>query len=234
MRKEIFVTGEYYHIFNRGVDSSQIFHSIKDYQRFYESLFLFNDENYIHIKGDRIEDEVNMATTAMFGDHRIPKVSLLAFCLLPNHFHLFLRQETENGISSFMQQVAKGYAQYINIKYGRTGPLFNGRFRAVHVLEEAHYCHLPRYIHLNALDLINIDWRNGQIQDFDSSIKFLDTYPWSSHNMYCGKDQLLPIIQEQDIRDLFISKDEYLKFLSEWSGRWVIDRDKDKDLRTRL
>lgn len=230
MRKETFAIGECYHIFNRGVNSSDIFLCGKDYRRFYESLFLFNNENYSHVKGDRIEDEVIMATTDILGDYRVAKVSILAFCLLPNHFHLFVRQESESGISSFMQQVAKGYAQYINKKYDRTGPLFDGRFQAVHVENEAHYRHLPRYIHLNALDLLGIHWRYGQIKDWNRAKAFLDDYVWSSHGLYSDRKQLLPVVNEDLVSGFFTDIHDYNKFLALWSGRLVLDRDKDSSL----
>ena len=84
------------------------------------------------------------------GKERQPLVSIISFCLIPNHFHSFLRQETDQGISKFLHRLSMGYTKYFNLRYSRTGHLFESAYKIVPVEQDAHFTHLSRYIHLNA------------------------------------------------------------------------------------
>src|SRR3989344_8657918 len=112
LRKTPLVTGEYYHIYNRGNSKQTIFHDKNDYYRFIKTLFLSNGE---------ISFKVFLAGKEVFGfDRGNPLVSIGAYCLMPNHFHLLLTQIEEDGISKFMQKLSTGYSMYYNKKYERT------------------------------------------------------------------------------------------------------------------
>ncbi|HBK35099.1 MAG: hypothetical protein UU08_C0001G0027 [Candidatus Uhrbacteria bacterium GW2011_GWE2_40_58] len=219
MRKTEFVNGAYYHIFNRGTDKRDIFLCERDFQRFYESLYLFNDRHYKHEKGDLLTRTCLLSGHEIFEVDREPFVSILSFCLMSNHFHLFVRQETDDGISKFMKRVLQGYSRFFNKKYKRSGTLYEGRFKDVLIEKDGHLEHMPRYIHLNALDVSNLGWREGKIQDWDKAKLVLDYYPWSSHHTYKGERQMLPIINENETKKLFASPTDYERFLYEWSGR---------------
>ena len=86
----------------------------------------------------------------------LPIVEILAFVLMPNHFHLILQQKVDSGITKFMHKLGTGYTMYFNEKYSRVGHLFQGRFKAVLVEKDHHFLYLPHYIHLNPLDLMNV------------------------------------------------------------------------------
>ncbi len=218
MRKVKFATEKFYHVFNRGVDKRTIFIEQKDYVRFYACLFSFNDINYSGgARGINVED-VFLSRNLVTAEKK-PLVQVVSFCLIPNHFHFLLEQVEENGISIFMHRLMKGYARYFNTKYERTGPLFDGPFKAVPVTRDAHFEHLPRYIHLNILDHVEPRWREGAITNWDHAQKILDSYPWSSHPVYMGQPQPLPVINDATARGLFSSNGMYKEFLRQWSTR---------------
>ena len=173
-----FAENSFYHVFNRGVDHRKIFLDEHDYERFYLSLFLFNDRSY--------HAEMGLTALTLRKDIsqrvREPLVRILSFCLIPNHFHLLLEPLSENGLTQFMHRLLMGYAKYFNKKHERTGPLYEGKFKAVSIQRDVHFEHLLRYIHLNALDITDIPWREGKVDDWNAVEKFLERYRWSSHH----------------------------------------------------
>ncbi|MBI4135819.1 transposase [Candidatus Uhrbacteria bacterium] len=218
MRTTQFVNGQFYHIFNRGTEKRVIFQDNADFRRFYESMYLFNDGNFSNPGG---RSSLRDGVPSLRDDTRDPFVQVVSFCLLPNHFHMLLGPLKDGGITEFMYRLGMGYARYFNKRYERTGRLFEGTFKAVHVARDAQFLHLPRYIHLNALDLTHYNWREGKIQNWIAAEKFLDQYPWSSHPVYCGQNQQLPIVDRGVMAEIFPTPDAYRKFLREWSGRYV-------------
>lgn len=224
MRNIILVEGTYYHIFNRAVDRQLLFKSEDDFLRFYISLCLFNDTKF---ESDPHATRLDLpqALEAMKNDKRDQLVHVINFILMPNHPHLFLKQRKKDGVSRFLHRVEMAYSHYFNKKYGRTGRLFESPYKAVMARNDAQFYHLPRYIHLNALDLSGLPWREGKISDYDwpRAVRFLDNYKWSSHHVYCGRKQLLPVVDEKIAKQLFSSPIKYWKYLKEWSGREVPD-----------
>ncbi len=149
MRKIQFVNDEYYHIYNRGVDKRIIFEDKNDLDRFFLSMDEFNVIDPI---GSIYE---NAIYKKRFGD-RVPKsapksslVEFVCYCLNPNHYHFLMRQLVDEGIKKFMHRLGSGYATYFDKKYKRSGSLFEGRFKAIHVDSESYLLHLSAYINLN-------------------------------------------------------------------------------------
>jgi len=129
MRKTPFVTGEYYHIYNRGVDKRVIFADEYDIQRFYDSLEEFNvlepiGSIYENSFAKKLKSPISKPKKGAL-------ISLVAHCANPNHFHLLLRQEVESGIEKLMQRMG-GYTKYFNNKNKRSGALFQGKFKSAH------------------------------------------------------------------------------------------------------
>lgn len=166
------------HIYNRGVERRNIFLHEKDYLRFVLNLYEFNDSapalnvGY-HLNASPIEVRLQYSRKEQL-------VDILAFCLMPNHYHLMLKERMENGTTMFMRKLGTGYTNYFNIKYQRVGPLFQGKFKSVLIEREAHFVHLPHYIHLNPLDMHAPEWRNGNIKDPRRILTTLAAYRWSS------------------------------------------------------
>jgi len=132
---------------------------------------------------------------------------------MPNHFHLLLKQRKKDGIIKFMQKLGTGYTNYFNKKYERVGSLFQSRFKATLVSEEAHFIHLPFYIHTNPIDLIygsstSIDWRK--------KMEFLKNYRWSSYLDYIDKKNFPSVSSRRFLLEYWGGEKEYQKETEKW------------------
>src|SRR3989338_7110933 len=125
-RKLTFSIGEYYHLYNRGVEKRDIFLEKMDSVRIQRLIYLANGANPIRFSEteSRVLDSI---------DRGSPFVAVGAYVLMPNHFHILVNEIIENGLSRFMEKLATGYSMYFNKKYERVGPLFQGRFKGEHV-----------------------------------------------------------------------------------------------------
>jgi len=224
MQKPAFVEDKIYHIYNRGVEKRKIFMNDKDYFRFIHDLFEFNDKNtvlnccyYFDPKTSSIESRYLKNSKA---DRKPRKllVEILLFTLMPNHFHLLLKQKIEDGVSKFMQKLGTGYAMYFNKKHERVGALFQGKFKAVLVNKHAHFLHLPYYIHTNPL----ANYRGPT--SIVEQVKFLEDYRWSSFSDYIGKKNFPSVTQREFLLDFFGGEKKYKKEIKDWL------KDKSKNL----
>ena len=174
-----FAEGEFYHIFNRGVDKRKIFFSAGDWTHFQKLLFLRNGTK--HTKATRVQ-RGSLDTS----DRGEALVDLCAYVQMENHFHLLLREKQEGGISKLMSKLLTAFSLYMNKKYDRTGPLMCRPFRAKHVDSDAYLRWLFAYIHLNPLDSFESGWREKGIRDAAGARKFLQEYRFSSYPDYFG------------------------------------------------
>jgi len=142
VRKIKFVKGEYYHIYNRGVDKRSIVCDPYDSNRFVQSLDVFNDTE---LTGSLYE----LSFITSKNKSRKKLVDIIAYCLNPNHFHFILEQISPDGISKFMHRISGGHSWYFNNKYKRKGALFQGVFKAKHILGNDYLLHLSAYVNLN-------------------------------------------------------------------------------------
>lgn len=210
MKKPKFIQNQVYHIYNRGVEKRKIFLDKQDYLRFIHNLFVLNDENATINNFYYFSNKSNEANSKK---HRKLLVEILVFTLMPNHFHLLLRQKEDNGIVKFMQKLGTGYAMYFNQKYKRVGGLFQGRFKAIDINNETHFWHIPTYIHLNPLSLIN--YRGSTSIDY-KEIDFLKKYRWSSFLDYIGEKNFPSITSRDFLLDLFNGNKNYMKITADW------------------
>ena len=141
IRETTFTEGEYYHIYNRGVDKRNIFLDKYDSERFLESLEIFNQTENV---GSIYENNLIIDKT-----QGKPLVNIIAYCLNPNHFHLILEQSVDQGVKKFMHRVCTGYSKYFNHRYERSGSLFQGRFKSSHVHDNDYLLHLSAYVNIN-------------------------------------------------------------------------------------
>jgi putative transposase len=158
-----FVSGCYYHIYGRGHHKDAIFRDNGDRRYFLSKLDEFCERDGI---------------------------TVVAYCLLDNHFHLLLRQDAHLSISVMMRSLLAGFVRAYNKKHGTAGVLFQGRFQAKLVHDEDYLVHLSRYIHLNPHPFANYR-----------------TYPWSSYREYIGKPGMCEVGPVLDA--LGGSKDSY-------------------------
>jgi len=217
MRNLQFANDYIYHIYNRGVEKRDVFMDRKDYFRFIHDLFEFNDiESAVNIYYKQAALQSYEAKPRKIGHKRKLLVEILAFCLMPNHFHLILRQLKEDGITLFMQKLGTGYTVYFNQKYQRAGSLFQGPFKAVLVETDTYLTHLSRYIHLNPLELFEPAWKQEGIKDWEKSNEFLETYRWASYLDYIGKKNFPSVTNRDFILQYFNGAEDYKKFINEW------------------
>jgi len=214
-RKHSFAVGEYYHVYNRGTEKRTIFLDDGDHKRFMSLLHLANNTEIVHISNLLNQGRTLMELLEVEVRDRL--VSIGAYCLMPNHFHLLVREKVENGASKFMQKLITGYSMYFNKKYERSGNLFQGRFKSNHIDEDVYLKHLYSYIHLNPLKLIARDWRERPIEETHAK-KFLGSYYYSSyHEHYKNTDRSEKVILEQSVfPDYFQNKQEGIEELFSW------------------
>ena len=213
---------EIIHVLNRGVDKRKIFLDKQDYFRFIHDLFEFNDvapvNNLTYFFRKESKDVGRRYINFKERKPRKLLVEILAFCLMPNHYHLFLTPKVENGMALFIKKLNGGYAKYFNAKYKRSGALFEGRYKRIIIKGEAHFIHLPYYIHLNPLDLIAPEWRERKLDkgNFTKAMKFLNSYRWSSHLDYLGKKNFPSITQREFLLDFFGGHEGYGSSIKRW------------------
>lgn len=170
---KIYVEDAYYHVYNRGVEKRNIFLDESDYKFFLHllKLYLSPDNSRIPSALMTRRDLVRPRAASQVAD----EVKLIAYCLIPNHFHLLIKQKTTSGMTKLMRKVSTTYAMYFNEKYDRVGSLFQGPYKAVLIDSEHYLLHLSRYIHLNPVELIELTGRNPV------------SYPYSSYSYYLGR-----------------------------------------------
>ena len=206
MKKESSFDGEYpyYHVFNRGVEKRDIFLNDSEYKRFLFLLFI--------LQGDTFFNHVSRLATA-FGQHsmlaiedikneitRARIVELVAFVLMPNHFHLILRELESGGVSKFMQRLGNSYTKYFNIKHDLKGHLFGSRFHSRLIDTNEYLLHLSSYIHRNPRELPA--WKNKE-----------HLYPGSSFQDYIKENRWGSFLNQAIILDQFQNPQEYWDFV---------------------
>jgi putative transposase len=171
-----FEVDEWYHCYSRGVDKRVTFEDEADHIRFIELLYLANDTSPLHRK-----DIGTHSAEEIFSRKRVkPLVAVGAYALMPNHYHLLLKEVEEGGLSEFMRKLGIAYTTYFNHKYERVGNLFVKPFRARHVAEDTYFQHIVNYIHLNPAELFESGWKKGRVKNPGVLIKKLESYPYSS------------------------------------------------------
>lgn len=205
---------------SRGVDKRKIFLDDKDRFRFVHNLLEFNNQDNVLNNTYFFE---NPSPIDIRRQYRKPLVNVHAFCLMSNHYHLLISSRVENSIPKFMKKVNMGYSKYFNIKYSRVGALFEGRHKKILVKDEAHFIHLPYYIHLNPLDFVFPEWRNREIKDFKKAIDFINSYRWSSHLDYAGENNFPLVTQRKFLMSFFESEKNYKSSIEKWVKNMDMD-----------
>ena len=211
IRKVKLVSGEYYHIYNRGNSKQKIFLDKEDYLRFCSLLYACNQKDNLKVN--------NLAKNKTLYD--IERNSLLvsigSYCMMPNHFHLLLTQFEENGISNFMQKISTAYSMYFNKKYKRTGVLFEGKFKSQHIDTDRYLKYIFSYIHLNPIKLIQSNWKEKGIRNKKEVFEFLKRYEYSSYLDFLEVERLQgKILKLESFPKYFPDKNSFVKEILEW------------------
>lgn len=217
IREEPFVVGEYYHIYNRGNTKQDIFLDEEDRDRFVKLLYLCNTLKNIKFKEYIVDRKID----AWDFDKGESIVSIGAWVLMSNHFHLLITPNQESGIenplSLFMAKLCTAYSMYFNKRHKRVGKLFEGSFRSSHVDNDNYLKYIFSYIHLNPIKIIDPLWKDRGVQNIESATEFLNGYYWSSyHDHRHTKRSENKIISLESFPEYFSDRKVFDKEIFEW------------------
>ncbi|KKP79992.1 MAG: hypothetical protein A2271_01030 [Candidatus Moranbacteria bacterium RIFOXYA12_FULL_35_19] len=218
MRKTEFANGEFYHIYNRGVDKREVFSDKFDYERFLKSMKEFNRiepigslyEKYLREKKGKSENggSTSLAkkwTSNVHNGHLMsissPQlIDVICYCLNSNHYHFILKQLQEKGIEKFMQKIGNGYTKYFNNKYKRSGVLFQGVFKSIHIDSNGYLLYLSAYVNKNNFihGYNNSNWKYSSLAEYEKEN--------DQENKLCNT---VPILEQ------FKDKKDYMEFLND-------------------
>lgn len=205
MRRVIeLATGEVYHIFNRSIADYKIFNNNGEYFRMMNLLKYYQIKNEIKfsdfIQSKQVERNGFDKFLEIISKDREKIVQIIAYCLMPTHFHLIIKQLVEKGISSYMANSLNSYTHYFNTKHRRKGPLWESKFKNVLVDNDEQLIHLTRYIHLNPTTALLTNrpeqWSHSSYNEYLSTSRTTSTF-----------------CQYSDILD--IKSSEYKKFVND-------------------
>jgi len=219
MRKTQFSIDNFYHIFNRGVEKRDIFIDDRDRWRFLQGLFLFNDENVSLNTLWQVDRNFGITTfntlkQFLSDKKRKPLTRIIAYCLMPNHYHLIFEEIIDGGISKFMQKFGTGYTMYFNKKYNRVGSLFQGTFKSVITQNQKQLERLLFYVNvINPAQIIDPDLKENGLINFEETLSFVNQYPWSTHQEYLNLRESV-IIEKGILGEIFGDVNKYRDFSS--------------------
>lgn len=147
-RRNSLVIGEVYHVFNKSIAGFRIFNNDSEFARMTKTICYYQRERP-YIKFSKFVNSTKAKEGFLPVSDEEKLVEIIAYCIMPSHIHLLLKQLKDNGITAFMSNILNSYTRYFNIKHNRKGPLWEGRFKNVLVKTDEQLLHLTRYIHLN-------------------------------------------------------------------------------------
>lgn len=193
-----FSEAEWYHCFSRGIDKRKTFNNRIDYERFLALLYICNSNATIH-RSDLYRTSLhNILSISRSGT----LTAIGAFCIMPNHFHLLLKETQAHGISTFMQKLGTAYVMYFNLKYERNGSLFAKPFKSRHVSDDRYFQKVLQYIHFNPAEIFEPQWKDGVVHSMEVLEERLIGYPYSSLGSYVNKRNVLRPILDASVFDV--------------------------------
>ena len=224
-RKTPFVNNEFYHIYNRGIDKRSIVGDARDVERFMQSIGEFNALEPIgSIYEKHFADKKFGSLASKTDKNELEKlVNIVAYCLNQNHYHFILEQLAEKGIEKFMHRLGTGYTKYFNNKHKRTGSLFQGKFKSIHVSSNEYLLHLSVYVNLN-----------NRIHKFGSKASKFMSYR-SSWDEYIRNEKSIRGLCVKDIvLNQFDGGEDYQKFAEDSFETILIRKELEKELEEML
>ncbi len=198
-RKVVLARGNFYHIFTKSIAGFEVFRSPHEYGRMLAATRFFQAVSPGMCFSKFMERGLPKRLQSVTSPRR---VNILAYCLMPTHVHFFLEQKTGDGILEYMRSILNSYARYFNIKTHRNGPLWESRFKAVRVENDAQALHLTRYIHLNPTSA-------GLVQRPEQ-------WEFSSYREYLEMPKIEPLCELNSV--FRIQPESYRKFVDDRVG----------------
>lgn len=229
-RKEELSNGEIYHVILRALDDNLIFKDVNDYYRGIFSIYEFNNLNSVTIqarrkiratfkkslkKTDRHPMSIQLSK---FIDDREKMIEIMAFCFMPNHIHLLVKQIEDNGISKFMRKIGIGLGKYFNGKYERKGHVFQDAFGAVRIKDDNQFMVAVSYIFTNPVALIEPGWKEKGIRSHSVKeiVKFLEGYKWSSYQDCIGTKNFPTVTERDFLLETMGGKEDLKEIVKNW------------------
>jgi putative transposase len=207
IRKTEFKKGKIYHVYNLGLKGKSIFANESDKERFLQSIYLSNNSNSFRGVSELKKNRENISISAVRNILKVkkirisPLVQILSLCLMPNHFHLILKENKKNGISGFMQKIGNSYGKFYSNKYGQKGSVFSGRFKVAQVENNEQLNYLFVYINaVNPAQLVEPYLKIKGVENFSLAWNSVENYKWCSH---------LDLMSPRS--SLILDKDSFLK-----------------------
>ena len=192
-RKTLLINGEYYHIFNHSVAGIPIFKGMRENELFLEAMKFYLQPNpptkFSVYRKSRQSFPIKL-------DQKL--VSIINYNLMPNHFHLTLRQEQDNGVRKFIQKISNSFAHYFTLKYHSRGHIFEDKLKAVRIETDEKLINLSRYIHLNPVTSYLVEKP--------------EDYQYSSFKIYLGQETS-EIVDPFPVLSHFSSPEKYYEFV---------------------
>ncbi len=219
MRKTKFAVGEFYHIYNRGVDKRTIFEDPEDLVRFIETMEEFNREDTVGslFEAKRAKAQFRGSTSKTSKNKKL--VNFVAYCLNQNHYHFILEPLIEDGIQKFMHKLSTGYTMYFNEKNKRSGSLFQGRYKSIHVHNNDYLLHLSVYVNLN--DRVHKNLNKPWMAKF----------PFSSFDEFVGKQKGKLVCSSGIILEQFSSRLKYKTYAEDVLPDIIRRKESEKELK---
>lgn len=196
-----FITKEIYHVFNRGIDRCPTFTTKREYARALDTLKYYQFKNppvklskFLTMQDERKQEIMKM----MINNEKLVKI--YSYCLMPNHFHLLLMQNTENGISKFLSNFQNSYTRYFNTRHDRDGSLLLDQFKGVRIETDEQFMHVSRYIHLNPYTSYVV-----------KKLEDLENYSWSSLPEYLYNQERA--VEKDFLLSFFKNTKDYKQFV---------------------
>lgn len=190
-----FAVGEWHHCYNRSIEKRIAFVDQRDYHRFLELLYLANDE--LPLRHDDIGNRKFEEVLSMPRGNKLVVVG--AFCLMPNHFHLVLKESSEGGITAFMRKIGTAYTLYFNSRHDRVGNLFLKPFKSRNIPTDDSFQHVISYVHCNPAALYDPDWKTSHVVDPRFLGERIAAYPHSSLGDHTGANTPTRAILDSEI-----------------------------------
>lgn len=192
-RNPILTNDEYYHIFNRSLNNYPILSKRSQARIFFQAM-----EYYLNPKPPIKFSIYRKSRNSYEINYKVSLVKIIAYCLMPTHFHILLQQVKSDGIKKYMQRLTNSFSHYFNTRNERKGFLFEGPFKAVRVESDEQLLHLSRYIHLNPVT--------------EYLVENPEDWIYSSYNVYLKKEKL-PFIDPASVLSFFKSPEDYKEFV---------------------
>lgn len=217
MTRQAFSVDSYIHVYNRGTKKLPIYRKVDDLHRLLLNLYYFNHAGQMPDNWKRELEASGHSSHFQWPDtweERQPIVSILGFSIMPNHFHLIIKEIIEGGTSRFMHRVSMAYSKFINEKYQESGSLFQGTFKSRLIEEDSDFRNLAVYVMVkNPFELYPGGLKLA-VKNFDDAYKLASEDILNSLGAYAGT-RTIPIVTKDLIGELFETPESFEEFARE-------------------